>query len=198
MNWEQKWNVPPSLQHQASWSLLEAAPAPRFLAACNRHKLAISWAEGVLIYLLVATTLLMKSAILMVTADVVPSPSFQSSFIWPPIPDKVTLMVINVGIEKFGILSPSLGSTQFILIFIFIWPPILNKVTVMVVLIMIAIKRILFLLCILRQDRNLFCRSIPGKMSKMQRFQNQLSWMSLNQNLIPRQAGNISNLWSFP
>ena len=140
MNWEQKWNVPPSPQHQASWSLLEAAPAPRFLAACNRHKLAISWAAGVLIYLLVATTLLMKSAILMVTADVVPSPSFQSSFIWPPIPDKVTLMVINVGIAKFGILGPSLGSTQFILICIFIWPPIMNKVTVMVVLIMIAIE----------------------------------------------------------
>ena len=125
MNWEWKWNLPPSLQHQASWSLLEAAPALRFLAACNRHKLAISWAEGVLIYLLVATTLLMKSAILMVTADVVPSPSFQSSFIWPPIPDKVTLMVIMVGIAKVGILDPSLGY---------------NNVTAMVILIMIAIE----------------------------------------------------------
>ena len=72
--------------------------------------------------------MLMKSAILMVTADVVPSPSFQSSFIWPPIPDKVTLMVIMVGIAKVGILDPSLGY---------------NNVTVRVILIMIALETIL-------------------------------------------------------
>ena len=41
------------------------------------------------IYLLVATTLLMKSAILMVTTDVVSSPAPQLSRIWPPIPFKV-------------------------------------------------------------------------------------------------------------
>ena len=35
MNWEWKWNLPPSLQHQASWSQLEAAPDLWFLAACN-------------------------------------------------------------------------------------------------------------------------------------------------------------------
>ena len=46
------------------------------------------------IYLLVATTSLMNSAILMVTTDVVPSPSFQLSIILPPIPFKVAKIMI--------------------------------------------------------------------------------------------------------
>ena len=62
-----------------------------------------------MIYLLVATTLLMKSVILMVTTDVVPSPSFQLSTILPPIPTKVTVIIIVVRIAKFGILCPSFG-----------------------------------------------------------------------------------------
>ena len=48
--------------------------------------------------LLFATTLLMKSAILMVATDVVPSPSFQLSRIWPPIPYKVTMKSISIHI----------------------------------------------------------------------------------------------------
>ena len=49
-------------------------------------------------HLLFATTLLMKSAILMVATDVVPSPSFQLSRIWPPIPYKVTMKSISIHI----------------------------------------------------------------------------------------------------
>ena len=54
----------------------------------------------------------MKSAILRVTTDVVPSPSFQLSIILPPIPTKVTLIIIMVGMAKFGILVPSIRSVR--------------------------------------------------------------------------------------
>ena len=75
------------------------------------------------IYLLVATTLLMKSAILMVTTDVVSSPAPQLSRIWPPIPFKVinwwlwwwlSLFTIKSPIVKFSTISHSKQTHTYI------------------------------------------------------------------------------------
>ena len=75
------------------------------------------------IYLLVATTLLMKSAILMVTTDVVSSPAPQLSRIWPPIPFKVinwwlwcwlSLFTIKSTIVKFSTISHSKQTHMYI------------------------------------------------------------------------------------
>ena len=52
------------------------------------------------IYLLVATTLLMKSAILIVATDVVSSPAPQLSRICPPIPSEVKVMIMMMIVKS--------------------------------------------------------------------------------------------------
>ena len=99
-------NLSPFLQRRASWSLLEEANPHLLLEAL---KILINWVASLksfnilrrtvlnqmrAIYLLVATTLLMKSAILIVATEVVLSSALQFSRIWPPMPFKVMIMMM--------------------------------------------------------------------------------------------------------